>query len=121
MSDAILTINAGSSSVKMALFDANSIDGIMKGQVSGIGSDTKLKLKDSDGATILEQALPNEEIRTPSDAIRLAIAEMEQRAGHREIHAVGHRIVHGGVRHEGPLLLDDNEIAELEQNQNNFT
>ena len=56
MKNAILTLNAGSSSVKFALFDADKDLALeFKGQVDGIGSDARLKIQKADGTVAVER------------------------------------------------------------------
>ena len=83
---AILTLNAGSSSLKYALY----VDGerVESAAVQRVGRDTK------DYASALDAAL---------SAI----------AGHGDIGAVGHRVVHGGERFIAPTRIDDDVLAEL--------
>ena len=62
MQQNILTINAGSSSVKFALFELTdhiSEKAAISGQIDGIGTDqVKLVAKDRSGTRIVDQALP---------------------------------------------------------------
>jgi acetate kinase len=82
----ILTLNAGSSSLKCALY----ADGerIASASIGRIGTETK------DHAAALEKALATLSV-------------------HGEIGAVGHRIVHGGERFVAPTRVDDDVLAEL--------
>ena len=58
MRNAILTINAGSSSVKFALFEASdSLPLLIKGQIDGIGSDARIRVKQGDGNTLKDDDL----------------------------------------------------------------
>ncbi len=56
MSKLILTLNAGSSSVKFALFEAGGreLELVAKGQVEGIGSAPHFVAKDTTGALLAE-------------------------------------------------------------------
>ena len=92
MTDRILTLNAGSSSLKYALFE-----------VSGAG-DLVLVSKDT---------LDGRDAERPLASGLLDWAEAE-RGGGRLI-AVGHRIVHGGTRFAGPALVSDDVLAEIDR------
>jgi acetate kinase len=89
LTDGILTVNAGSSSIKYALFarDSDLSMPLLAGQVEGLGV--------GEGALTHEQALAQTvaHVRSAPGAVRVA--------------AVGHRIVHGGTAFERPALIDD--------------
>jgi acetate kinase len=114
MKNSILTLNAGSSSVKFALFDGdNDLVLNLKGQVDGIGSDARMKIKRADGSVVVERDLEEGKIQSPSDALTTVIDELRAIAPDAKVQAVGHRIVHGGVHFEGPVLLDDAVLETL--------
>ena len=114
MKNSILTLNAGSSSVKFALFDGdNDLALNLKGQVDGIGSDARMKIKRADGSVVVERDLEEGKIQSPSDALTTVIDELRAIAPDAKVQAVGHRIVHGGVHFEGPVLLDDAVLETL--------
>ena len=57
MTDAILTINAGSSSVKFALFARGqplAPQAALRGEIEGIGAQPRLKAQDAQGAVLAE-------------------------------------------------------------------
>ena len=115
MTKAILTLNAGSSSVKFALFDCeNDLAALQKGQISGIGTDAVLKIKDGTGATIIDRDVSDAQVADPGAALRLVLNQLDDIAPGLDIRAIGHRIVRGGVENDGPVVLDAAKIAELE-------
>jgi acetate kinase len=87
----LLTLNAGSSSIKFALFDAGSpaLAPLRAGQVDGIGTRRGL----ADHAKALREVL--------------------SRLDGADVAAVGHRIVHGGTRFDAPCLVDDAVLAGI--------
>ncbi|MEE9314853.1 MAG: acetate/propionate family kinase [Rhizobiaceae bacterium] len=114
MKEMILTLNAGSSSVKFALFEAASEPVlIFRGQVDGIGSDARMKVKGADGEIINKRDLDEATTKTPSDGLAVIIETINTLAPDANITAVGHRIVHGGVDYDGPVLLDAKVLAKL--------
>ncbi len=116
MKNVILTLNAGSSSVKFALFDADANLALeFKGQVDGIGSDARLKIKRADGTVVVERDLDEASTCSPSDALNTILSEVHALAPDAEVQAVGHRIVHGGIHFEGPVLLDDACVQTLSE------
>ncbi len=117
MKQAILTINAGSSSIKFALFPLNhqiSPQAEVSGQIDGIGtSATKMVAKDKAGEKIADQMIAGE--RVSHDLAFDALLKWFQatQAGW-QIVAVGHRVVHGGERYSKPTLIDDVVLGHLE-------
>jgi acetate kinase len=121
MADALLTLNAGSSSIKFALFQHSSpipAQPELVGQIDGIGAKPHLKAKDKNGNT-----LDNADLPISSDADggqhRAALDHLvnwlhDHEAGWR-IAAVGHRVVHGAESYSHPIKLNDAHIARLKE------
>ena len=90
--DHLLTLNAGSSSLKFALFARDDLTGaVFAGQVDGIG-------------------LPG---GAPSHDAAIADVLAQLNARHERIAAVGHRIVHGGANLVRPVSIDDAVVAQM--------
>ena len=91
----VLVLNAGSSSVKFALFSADQRPlRHLSGAVDGVGRDQgRFNAKDGAGSVWVdvERSVANQE-----EAIELVLSSVEQREADWTIMAVGHRIVHGG-------------------------
>ncbi len=114
MTPAILTLNAGSSSVKFAIFTkADDPKFMLKGAVTGIGSDARVKIKSGDGVILEEVDLPEAQARNPGEALDEILAAVAKHAPNAAIMAVGHRIVHGGLDHVGPVKLDTKVLDKL--------
>src|SRR5438270_5204160 len=92
MSDAILVLNAGSSSLKFSAFPAGGGGVLLHAQVDGLGGEA------ADHDRALAAAL---------DRCRAELA------GHRLV-AVGHRVVHGGTEFAAPVRIDGSVLAALE-------
>jgi len=75
--------------------------------VNAGSSSLKLRVLDAADAVVGKADLPAPRGSTDAGAIAGAVA------GFGEIAAVGHRIVHGGTRYSGPVLLDDDVEANL--------
>ncbi len=115
MGEMILVLNAGSSSVKFALFEAGAEPQLVfRGGVSGIGSDARLKVKKPNKSVILERDLEENSTRSPSDGLAVIIKTIDELAPGANVTAVGHRIVHGGVEFDRPVLLDNKVLKKLE-------
>ena len=97
MSDPILTINGGSSTIKFAAFSlSDAPQRILTGQVDGIGrADTTLAATDMSRTETHRFAIHATDHRQAAQSLIDWIAEW---AGARQFQAIGHRIVHGGVR-----------------------
>jgi acetate kinase len=97
MTGDILVINTGSSSLKYAVFAAGA-DGPVRGdagQVDGIGT-------------------PHGQAADHAAALAATVARLRAGRPDWEPAAVGHRVVHGGTRFTGPVVLDAAARAELE-------
>jgi acetate kinase len=118
MTDSLLTLNAGSSSIKVALFDAAAPGGgdalpsaRWSGQADGLGAGLKarLRVRDASGQTLLDEALDGAQASHQGALAALldwhARRNGEEDAGGR-IAAVGHRIVHGGTDFVAPVRVD---------------
>ncbi len=112
MSDHVLVINAGSSSLKYSLVDAASGEAAAVGLVERIGEEQgSHSHRGPDGETRTEL-----KVETHEDALRAALDAFETHGPSLdtvEIAAVGHRVVHGGSRFADPVLVDDDLIAEI--------
>ncbi|MHB8493480.1 MAG: acetate/propionate family kinase [Casimicrobiaceae bacterium] len=117
MRDAILVVNAGSSSVKFSLFD---IDGdalalALRGEIEGIGTAPRLAVHDAQGALIRERSFAAPGDLDHAGAIGLLLELVDADAPGRHLVAVGHRVVHGGTRFAAPVVVDaDVESALLD-------
>jgi acetate kinase len=116
MGDHVVTLNAGSSSIKFALF-ANEIGWarmLASGQVEGLGAAPEFEARSGGGEELVKRALAASE--APQDhaaALRLALGWIEQTYPHARIGAFGHRVVHGGAHYREPVVIDDGVLADL--------
>ena len=115
MTGAILVLNAGSSSIKFALFPGEQRpsrqDLFCEGQCAGIGHHIHFTAKDGAGAPLLDEHLS--EGATHEDALTALLQWLEKRFPEHQLIAAGHRVVHGGMLYKGPVLIDGEVIAEL--------
>lgn len=115
MSDAILVLNAGSSSVKFSLFPAEQRpergDLICEGACEGVDHRIHFAAKDGAGHPLIsEDQLGN---TTHEDALALILRWLGSKFPQYTPTAAGHRIVHGGSAHSAPVLIDGKVVAEL--------
>lgn len=115
--EAILVVNAGSSSVKFQVFGIGQANGpcrLIKGQVDGIGSRPRLKAEDEHKAPLVDREYSRERVSSVSDAIQEAGKWL--RDLHKfELFAVGHRVVHGGPDYSRPILVDQEVLRRLDR------
>jgi acetate kinase len=112
VSDFVLVINAGSSSLKYSLVDGGSGESLAGGVVERIGeAKGSLKHTGPNGETEKKK-----EVATHEDALR-AVLDLFASEGPSlddiELAAVGHRVVHGGQRFADPVLIDDELIKKV--------
>jgi len=116
MSEHVITFNAGSSSIKFALFSIGA-DGLLRraaaGQVDGLGTCAHLKAKAADGRVLHDQALSAGEACSHGDALAAILALMQVQFPQLRFAAIGHRVVHGAARLTTSTLIDDAVLASL--------
>ncbi|WP_270772123.1 acetate/propionate family kinase [Pauljensenia sp. OF14-1SRA] len=115
MSQTVLVINSGSSSIKYQLVDPETGEAIAKGLVERIGDPVgKIKHTHGDDVTIEEIPIADHEVGM-REVLRL-FDDKGPKLAEAGIVAVGHRIVQGGKYFDGPAVIDDevrNLIEEL--------
>ncbi|WP_439521837.1 acetate/propionate family kinase [Marivita sp.] len=117
MTNAILVLNAGSSSLKFAIYGDGdgALDVLLRGKISGIGSNPVFSAKDADGLAMSGKDLPPMDLETGQDDLIPELLDwVNAHQGGVTIKAVGHRVVHGGRHHAEPALITDALLAELE-------
>jgi acetate kinase len=122
MADAILTLNAGSSSIKFALFAHGAAipqQPELVGQIDGIGAvggqPAHIKVKDAAGRTLDDSDLDLDgPAETPHKAaLRLLVEWLHGHEAGWQIAGVGHRVVHGAQKFSQPIVLDAAMVDEL--------
>ncbi|MDO9116815.1 MAG: acetate/propionate family kinase [Nitrospira sp.] len=110
----ILAINAGSSSIKFALFEAKpQLRRLMEGQVERIGLlGTRLSMTDVMSRRTEQVAIQGDD---HAACVGPLLDLIEQRVGPAALVAVGHRIVHGGMKYSRPEPVTPAVMAELQR------
>ena len=118
---AVLILNAGSSSLKFALFPMTPKLADMprlSGQVEGIGAEPLMHAKDNNTGERFTEALAVPHDTDQNGQHRLALefifGWINRHSPGVEIVAAGHRIVHGGDHYGAPVVLTPEVVAELE-------
>ena len=115
MSETILVVNAGSSSIKFQLFSLDARDQLkrlLKGQIEGIGVHPKLVAKGTDGQPI-EETWPGQEVASVPQALDKLVEFLRARLGTLPT-AIGHRVVHGGPDYAEPVVIDEAVLERLD-------
>jgi len=116
MSETILVVNAGSSSIKFQLFSVGTGDRLqrrLKGQIEGIGVHPHLVAKGADGASLIDKTWPPADAADVPAALGKVVEFLRAEIGALPI-AVGHRVVHGGPDYSAPILIDASVVERLE-------
>jgi acetate kinase len=113
--DCIAVINAGSSSVKFALYAAtDDAELLFHGQVEGLGVAPHLRIRNAQGETVADQAWPAEGFSHEA-ATREILTQGRRLIGDARVIGIGHRVVHGGPEYSTPVRLDHHVLAALSQ------
>ncbi len=120
MTDAILTINAGSSSIKFALFEYGAPlrpQAALRGEIDGIGGQPRLTAQDANGAVLAELTFADL-AGLPADAqhhrtLDFLMQWLREHDGGWQIASVGHRVVHGADRYAAPVVLSPADVEAL--------
>ncbi len=109
---ALLTVNAGSSSIKWALFELGaSLVRMLSGRIERIGlSDGIVTV--TDGGTGQDQR-HIAQIPSHAHAVQILIDRLGQSSSRWSLQAIGHRVVHGGSRYTNPEVISAAVIEEL--------
>lgn len=105
--DALLVVNAGSSSLKFQVFGIVGMDLTrqIRGKVDSIGTRPRLQATAADGTQLIDQTYDAKAVRDLPAAITEARRWLLTLEGF-ELQAVGHRVVHGGPDYKRPVLID---------------
>ena len=102
--DLILVLNAGSSSIKFAVFDRD-LNSKISGIAEGIGGASRLKVND------VSQEIPFIDHKSALKNVMVALADAG--FGIDKISAAGHRVVHGGRKLTAPMRVTPEVRAEI--------
>jgi acetate kinase len=111
----ILVLNAGSSSLKFAVYSVSSEENLslaLSGSVSGLPDEPQFVARGPDGRVATETDWPRADGGLARTLPRL-LTWLAKTGGLDAPLAVGHRIVHGGLTFQGPVRLDEAALARL--------
>jgi acetate kinase len=115
VTSAILVINAGSSSLKFAVFaiDGDDLALAQTGIVDNLLGAATFAARDAGGATLATRAFAKGELDAHDGAIEFLLDYLGQSTGGATLAAVGHRVVHGGERYVAPVRLTPAIVDDL--------
>jgi acetate kinase len=116
MADAILVLNAGSSSIKFAAFELKDAEPapLVKGQVEGLHTSPRFVARDARGDTVSEKRWDAGTRLEHDKALEHLVQFLRSYGGTHELMAVGHRVTHGGLKYKGPVRIDETVLQELD-------
>lgn len=118
MSELIIILNAGSSSLKFTIYadTEGSPAALYDGQIEGILTEAHFKAKDGAGKLVVEKKWPAGSPLGHEGAIDALFAWGREVLNSADrIVAVGHRVVHGGLEYTKPTVVNDHILEDLEQ------
>lgn len=113
--DYALILNAGSSSLKFCVYRRSDDEDWhigSRGQIEGIGRAPRIVAKGADGQILVDRS-PDGEVRDGHGALESLAAWLRSTYGPARVLGVGHRVVHGGSRYNGPAVVTPEVLSEL--------
>jgi acetate kinase len=115
MDRVVLVLNAGSSSLKFALFRPSAGPAwpiATRGVLEGIGTSPRMSARDGAGNPMPTPA-PNGAVRDAATALEHVIGWLRGAFQGARLVGMGHRVVHGGPRHAEPVVVTPEVLPEL--------
>ncbi|HEX9167782.1 MAG TPA: hypothetical protein VF886_02480, partial [Roseiarcus sp.] len=112
----ILTLNAGSSSLKFAAFrlaEGAELTPLASGQIEGLGATARGEIETEAGKKTVIAFNPSDGPADHHAAMRAILGWLDKAGYAGSIAAVGHRVVHGGADLVEPALIDEPTLAKL--------
>ncbi|MEP6998270.1 MAG: acetate/propionate family kinase [Betaproteobacteria bacterium] len=117
MTDAILVLNAGSSSLKFTLYASDAADPrrLLRGQIEGLTTRPAFIARDAQDKLVHERAWADRDSLGYAGAVAFLLDFVRAEQGQHELVAVGHRVVHGGEEFGAPVRIAPGVLARLER------
>ncbi len=114
---AIVVINAGSSSVKFSVFFRNTgtLDLRIRGQIEALFSAPRFVARDASGTTVSEKSWPEGTKLGHDGALAHLFEFLRGRADGVKLIGVGHRVVHGGMEYTQPVHVNATVLGALDK------
>ena len=119
MSQALLVINSGSSSVKFAAYGVGSdsaLPGIATGRIEGMGTTPRLLAWGHDGEPLEDRlvTVSADPALVPEEAFKTLFDWLSRHLAGCTLLAAGHRVVHGGEKFTRPVRVTPDILAQLD-------
>lgn len=109
----VLTINTGSSSLKLALYRGSAPTRLLAGEVQRIGAPgSRARLVDGEGATVMDDT---RDVPNHGAALTWVLTWLRAQRSTLQPDAVGHRVVHGGRLYRTPQRVTGALVAALRE------
>ena len=114
---AIVVLNAGSSSVKFSVFfrQQGTLELGLRGQIESLFGEPRFVAKNAEGIEVGERNWPAGTKLGHDGALAHLFAFLRERAGGAQLVGVGHRVVHGGMQYTQPVRVDEALLAALDR------
>jgi acetate kinase len=115
LNSAILVLNAGSSSIKFAIYDAaagNYETSLYSGEIDGISHTAHLRAHDARRTLLADVAI--EGVASHDAALSALLKWIATHSGGIELACAGHRVVHGGRAYAGPVKITADVLQKLD-------
>src|SRR5262245_38538211 len=116
MASDILTLNAGSSSLKFSLWQAGSdteLQELLRGEIEKIGIDPHLSARDPGGRTVVDHRFDQAGAKLSHEDLLCELFAWLSQQRPDGFKAIGHRVVHGGAMFAAPVRIDDYVMESL--------
>jgi acetate kinase len=110
MTAAVLTLNAGSSSLKASLFPAAGAEPLAFVLADRVGAEGELKFERAGSPRV---TVPGDPVRDHRSAVSRVLALFNGEWPHLQVKAIAHRVVHGGAEFQAPMVIDDDVLWKL--------
>jgi acetate kinase len=114
MGDAILVLNAGSSSLKFTEFIivGETLETKVSGNLEELYGHARFRARDANGNVVGERVWSDDAPPQHAGALEFLFEWLQANAGDAVL-VVGHRVVHGGTEFAAPVLVDEAVLGKL--------
>jgi acetate kinase len=117
VTETVLVVNAGSSSIKFQLFSVAASDQLerrLKGQIEGVGVKPHLIARGIGGKTLTDETWLSSEVNNVPAALDKVVSFLRDHIGQLPT-AIGHRVVHGGPNFSEPTVINEAVLKRLDK------
>lgn len=117
MADAVVVLNAGSSSIKFSLFALNgeALSIVARGQIEGLFTAPRFVSRNEAGNVLSERTWGEGNTLGHEGALDHLVAYLRGELKEHQLVGVGHRVAHGGPDIAKPLRVDESVVQKLEK------